>query len=154
MMILLVSCQTSNRTTSTRHRPTATKPAPVKHSFLVQFEHHDLLSKSMEKSKETGKPIFIDFYTSWCAPCRLMDDEVFNNRQTADYLNKNFVNLKVNAEKGNGPTLAMLYKVRSYPTLIFLDGNGKVLERKDGAAFYSELTIMGNKALNKANSRP
>lgn len=154
MILLLVSCQTSHRTTSTRQKPTTTKPTPTKHHYLVQFEQHDMLSMSMEKAKKTGKPIFIDFYTTWCAPCRLMDDEVFNNRQTADFLNKNFVNVKVNGEKGNGPTLAALFNVRSYPTLLFLDEMGNVLERKDGAAFYSELTRMGNNALHKANSTP
>ena len=38
----------------------------------------------------------------------------------------------------------------AYPTLLFLDQKGNVLERKDGSTSQSELRNMANRALNKA----
>ena len=49
--------------------------------------------------------------------------------------------------KKNGPELSMLYQVYAYPTLLFLDTNGRVLARKDGAAYHSELKDLADSAI-------
>ena len=61
-------------------------------------------------------------------------------------MNEHFISVKINAEQGNGPNLAALYEVKSYPTLLFLDLNGRVKSRKEGAAYQTELRRMGNEA--------
>ena len=50
--------------------------------------------------------IFIDFYTTWCGPCKMMSSEVFTQEQVGTYFNRVFVNMKVDAEKGEGVELA------------------------------------------------
>jgi thiol:disulfide interchange protein len=126
--------------------PEHVSPAPRSVS-AVNFEQGEMLMAVLEKAQQENKPIFVDFYTTWCAPCRLMDESVFSNFEIGEYMNSNFINFKVNAEAGNGPNLAAIYEVRSYPTLLFLNQHGEVLVRKEGAAFHQELHNLGDKAL-------
>ena len=75
---------------------------------------------------EQGKPIFIDIYTTWCGPCKKMDQEVFSVGAVGDYFNEHFINFKVDAERGEGIGIARSYRVMAYPTMLFLDPDGKV----------------------------
>jgi len=62
-------------------------------------------------------------------------------------MNENFISYKVDAEKGNGVSLATLYGVQGFPTLLFLDQKGNVLEKKLGAAYQREMYAMGEAAM-------
>jgi uncharacterized protein YyaL (SSP411 family) len=48
------------------------------------------------------KPIFVDCYTSWCAPCKKMEQTVFVNDTVYKFYNEHFINFKVDMEKGEG----------------------------------------------------
>ena len=116
-------------------------------NFFVDFMRTDKLGEALSRAEAEDKLVFIDFYTSWCTPCKLMDEDVFTDRHFGDYMNANFVSIKVNAETGNGPNLAALYGVQAYPTLVFVDTNGRTLEKKEGAAYQTELRRLGDAAL-------
>ena len=79
------------------------------------------------------KMIFIDFYTTWCGPCKMMSSEVFTQDQVGEYFNRTFVNLKVDAEKGEGVELAKKYQVKAYPTFVVLRADGTEVYRTAGA---------------------
>lgn len=102
-------------------------------------------------AKEQDKLIFMDFYADWCLPCRIMDDEVFSDPEIQEYLNEHYISVKVEADKGEGYMLATRYLVEGYPTLLFLDNEGKELTRKLGAAFHRELYELSNEALSSKN---
>lgn len=142
LFIALLSFALFSCNGSTGKRTTAT----IKKS-TVKFDKSAKLSNVLDKATAEGKLVFVDFYTSWCLPCKMMDQDVFTDQQVIKFLNENFISYKVNAEKGNGVNLAFIYDVQAYPTLLFLDGKGKVLEKKIGAAYQSELMAMGNRAL-------
>ncbi|WP_442845111.1 thioredoxin family protein [Leeuwenhoekiella sp. H156] len=105
----------------------------------VQFSGTDL-DAALVKAKEENKAIFIDFYTSWCAPCKIMDKDVFTQKQVGDYLNSKFVNLKINAEK-EGKDLAAKYGIRAYPTFVMLDKYGNLLHIFAGGILDGEKFI-------------
>ncbi len=107
----------------------------------------DSYAKSLSKAKELNKPIFIDFYTTWCMPCKLMDSEVFTQKPVSDFLNQNFINLKIDAERGEGPKLAKQFGVYGYPTFVYLDSNGKVIEQVTGSTTGTNLISMGQRTL-------
>ena len=113
----------------------------------VEFTPSDNLTAVLEMAAGKEKLVFVDFYTTWCLPCKLMDEDVFTDRGISQLMNDNFVNYKVDAEKGNGPNLALLYQVNVFPTLLFLDKNGRVLVRKEGAAYPTELRDLAEEAL-------
>ena len=97
---------------------------------------------SVEAAKEENKLVFIDFYTDWCGPCRMMARDVFPQKELGEYMNKKFVSIKLNAEK-EGKDLAIFFEVNAYPTFIVVDTNKKVLFKKVGGAeanaFMAEL---------------
>lgn len=112
----------------------------------IQFEKSDVLTDAIEKAQSKNAPIFIDFYTTWCLPCRVMDEEVFSQKGVINFYNKNFVNMKVNAEKNNGPNLKFLYGIQGYPTFVVVDHNGTEIKRHQGSLTYSGLLEFGRSA--------
>lgn len=93
---------------------------------------HDDFNAAITEAKKTGKIIFLDAYTEWCGPCKMMSRNVFPNAEVASFYNANFVNLKMDMEKGDGPNIQNKYAVRAYPTLLYIDGEGKVVHRAVG----------------------
>lgn len=81
----------------------------------------------LKQARKEKKMIFVDGYTSWCGPCKMLAKTVFTNDTVADYFNRHFVNVKMDMEKGEGPVLAKKYEVRAFPTLLFLDRNGELV---------------------------
>lgn len=76
----------------------------------------------------SDKIIMVDFYTTWCKPCKMLDRDVFNSDEFKN-LQPQFVAVKINAEKGEGVDLSKKYNVTSYPNVIFLDPQGNEIER-------------------------
>lgn len=81
-----------------------------------------------KQAKENGKLIFIDFYTTWCGPCKSLSKNVFTQKEVGDYFNSHFLCLKIDAER-EGKELAKKYDVSSFPTMIFLNDKGEVVNR-------------------------
>lgn len=105
-----------------------------------------------EKAKQENKIIFIDFYTSWCAPCKAMAKNIFPQKEIGDFYNKHFVNFKIDVEKEKeGPPLAKKYGVSAFPTFIFTDANGKFLHQGVGGMDLNEFIELGKTAMDPAN---
>lgn len=88
--------------------------------------------EALELAKKEKKAIFIDAYTDWCGWCKVLDRETFSDQEVADYMNANFINMKINMESKVGIPLADKFKVRAYPTLLFIHHEEKVAHRIEG----------------------
>ena len=94
---------------------------------------HGTWDEAITLAKKEKKKIFVDFYTEWCGPCLNMSLTVFVLPQVGDVYNKNFICLKIDAEKGEGKELAKRYGVNSYPTYIFVNPkNQEIIHRSGG----------------------
>lgn len=96
------------------------------------------LSQALKKAKTNKKGpkmVFLDCYTSWCGPCKVMARDVFPLPEVGEYLNANFVNIKLDMEKGEGPALAKKYQIKGYPTFLILDGDGNEITRVVGGNY-------------------
>lgn len=89
-------------------------------NYGIQF-NHDSWAEIVKKAKAENKLIFVDFYTQWCGPCYNMAKTVFTQPNVGAFYNKNFVCAKIDTENGEGIELAKKYKVRSFPTYVFID---------------------------------
>lgn len=105
-------------------------------------------SSNLAKAKSENKPVFLDFYTTWCAPCKYLDQDVFSHKSVYDYFNDNFINIKIDADKSEGQKLKDKYGVYAYPTLIYLDSQGNEIERSVGGVPYSKVMSMAKKTVN------
>jgi thioredoxin 1 len=100
-------------------------------------------AKILEKAKKENKIIFFDAYTSWCGPCKNLQKTVFTRQDVGDFYNKNFINVKRDMEEGEGPALAERYPIDGYPTLFFIDGSGKVVQKQLGALKADQFIALG-----------
>lgn len=110
-------------------------------------------AEAQAEAKKEGKIIFMDAYAEWCGPCKRMARDVFPTKEAGDFFNENFINVKMDMEKGEGRTLAQKYGVRSYPTLLFLDYTGGVVyETKGARRDAASLIKLGEQALKPSKN--
>ncbi|PXW16704.1 thioredoxin [Chryseobacterium sp. CBTAP 102] len=117
----------------------------------IQFQelpYKDIIAKA----KKEKKLVFIDAYASWCGPCKMMEKNVFTQKAVSDYYNTNFINARFDMEKGEGRDIASKFGVRSYPTYLFLNGEGELVSRNTGymeeslfVAMAQDINSPGNK---------
>lgn len=112
----------------------------------ITFLDNPVWSTVLEKAKKEKKMIFLDGYATWCGPCKTMDAETYKDQAVADYYNANFINVKYDMEKGEGPMLAERYLVTAFPNLIFIDTEGVMLHRGIGFMDADEFVGLGRTA--------
>ncbi|MEZ4909475.1 MAG: thioredoxin domain-containing protein [Saprospiraceae bacterium] len=108
--------------------------------------------EAMEKAKKEEKLMFIDCYAKWCGPCKAMAKNTFTVKEVGDFYNENFINLKLDMEEVDGVSFGHKYAVSAYPTLYFLDGEGKVVKKMMGGQRPDGLIQLGKEAI-KSNDQ-
>lgn len=96
----------------------------------------------LAKSKETGKPIFVDVFTTWCGPCRMMSEQIFPKENVGQAYNEAFICYQLDAEKGDGIKVAAKYGVTSYPRYLFIRPNGTLFAQNVGFMYASDFVEM------------
>ena len=58
----------------------------------IEFMPHEArLQDAIDKAKKEGKMVFLDCYTSWCGPCKMMANKIFPTQEVGDFMNPKFV---------------------------------------------------------------
>lgn len=97
----------------------------------INFQNTSL-KDILAKAKAEKKLVFLDAFAAWCGPCKMMEKNIFPLPAVSEYYNANFINARFDMEKGEGQEIAMKYGVRSYPTFLFLNGDGEVVMKNYG----------------------
>ena len=122
--------------------------------FLLSFAQESInfenatFKEILAKAKREKKLVFMDAYASWCGPCKLMEKNIFPLPTVKEYFNANFVNARFDMEKGEGRDLAMKYQVRSYPSYLFLNGDGEVVMKNYGYMGEQDFIAIAKEANN------
>jgi thioredoxin-related protein len=135
------------------------KPAPAASTGAKGIKWVTI-EEAQALAKKAPKPLFVDVYTSWCGPCKMLDRNTFSDPRVADYVNKHFYAVKFNAESGdpvtfkgqklvnpdfnpantggrNGThqltmTIANVQGRIAYPTVVYMDSDLNVLAPVQG----------------------
>lgn len=102
---------------------------------------------AVKKAKKEHKYIFVDVYAVWCGPCKLLKNTTFKDKKIANFFNQNFVNISIDAEKGEGIKLAERWEVEVYPTLLILDSDGVIVAQGQGYVEAKALLDFGQNVL-------
>jgi len=122
------------------------------------------MNQALEAQKEVPKKIFMDVYTQWCGPCKLLDKNTFSHKEVIRFINSNYYPVKFNAEgteeityqdftytnpnyqperKGRNAThfFADALRLQGYPSLVFFEENGDLIQALPGYKTPQELEI-------------
>ncbi|MES2519928.1 MAG: thioredoxin family protein [Bacteroidota bacterium] len=108
------------------------------------------LQQGLEKAKAENKLIFVDCYTTWCGPCKIMKTYAFRDIILGDFMKENYICLAIDMEKPEGITLAKRYGVEAYPTLLFLDKYGRVVNHQVGGIGAEALLAKAEQTVRKS----
>ena len=118
-----------------------------RNSRSVRFE--DLpFEEALAKAEEAEQPVCIYFTADRCQACLLLEKNVLNLDEVADYYNDHFVNLRVNTSRTQ--ELARRYGIKQCPAFLFLNAKGKVIYQDEGAETKEQLLDNAALALKKA----
>jgi thioredoxin-related protein len=123
----------------------------------------DTFDAGLKKAKVSGKKVLVDVYTDWCGWCKKMDAHTYTDPKVQEYLNKNFVIIKLNAE-GNEkltfagqsitpPEFTQGMGITGFPATLFLQSDGKPITVLPGYAeadmFLHVLSFIGENHYEK-----
>ncbi len=120
--------------------------------------------EAVAAQKKSPKKIFIDAYTTWCGPCKMLDKNTFSNKDVVNYINKNYYAVKFNAEgnetinylgktfsnpnfeankrgRNSSHQLSGYFGIRAYPTLLYLDEKANLITPIPGYKTPSQLEL-------------
>lgn len=71
-------------------------------------------AEALEAAKSENKLVFMDCYTSWCGPCKLMASKEFVQEKAGEYFNPRFVSVKIDMEKGEGVGISPMPEYKNF----------------------------------------
>ena len=118
----------------------------------MQFEPAGTtLEQASVKAKAENKLIFLDCYTTWCGPCKVMARKVFPQEKVGAYMNPKFINLQIDMEGEYGAPLAKKLQISAYPTFVIFNADAQEIGRFLGSSEADDF-IKNVEAKSKDNS--
>lgn len=107
----------------------------------ISFENNLNWEQVKQKAKQESKYIFVDYYATWCVPCREMDKVVYTADVVANFVNSHFISVKIQMDTSKKDDEKIIkwypvahffkeeYKIGEFPTYLFFSPEGKIVHR-------------------------
>jgi thioredoxin-like negative regulator of GroEL len=114
-----------------------------------EIEWQPSLDAAISEAKRSGRPIVVDFFATWCGPCKMMDEKTYPDPSVAAEAQR-WVMVRVDVDKH--PQIAQRYNVTAMPTVAFLKSDGTPATGFQGFAPPDDMLNMMQQAYPKAQS--
>ena len=126
----------------------------------IKFEYNIHWQAVLDKAKAENKYIFIDCFTTWCGPCKYMNNEIFPKAEVGEIYNEKYINIKLQFDttsndkeetmfqRQDADFINRKYKIESYPTYLFFNPEGQLVHRDGGGCDEKEFISKGMNALD------
>ncbi len=104
------------------------------------------LEAALAKAGETDKMVVIDFFATWCVPCKMMDKETWPHKDVVAWVEKHAILIKVDVDKEEA--LAKEFNITGMPTVVFLKADKSEISRFSAGYPATEFLSFANKVLS------
>lgn len=118
---------------------TATEATQQEENTPTEVQWLTSLTEAKAQSITMGKPLFVDVSAEWCGYCKKMKKKVYTDEQVAVILNKGYIPVALDGEKGDGTTLMGKYSITGFPTQLILGTDGSLLKKNAGYLEVNQL---------------
>jgi thioredoxin 1 len=110
---------------------------------FIKFDK-DTFEKAQQEASKEDKFILLDFYASWCMPCKWMEETTFKDKEVINIVASKYIAFKVNIDDFDGFEIKAKYDVRFLPTILVFNKNGKMVERVEETLSPSKMRNLLN----------
>ena len=124
----------------------------------VHFVHGLCWKEVIAKATKEHKYIFVDCFTTWCGPCKVMSSQIFPQKEVGEYFNAHYISVKAQMDKTKNDNeeikaryqdasmLEKEYEVHVYPTFLYFSPEGIPVHRSAGSGSAEDIINEGKKA--------
>jgi thioredoxin-related protein len=110
----------------------------------IRFAKAQSWQQIQDSAKTEHKYIFVDCYTTWCRPCKMMEQQTYPVKEVGDAYNHDFICVKLQMDKtakdndtvkawyATAEGLQSSYHINAFPSFLFFDENGKAVHKAIG----------------------
>lgn len=122
---------------------------------FIEVRTLEEMEAAQKKASDQQLMLFVDVYATWCGPCKMMDSEVYTDPAVAEYMNANFISVRMDGETDYGRVYASAQELQGYPSMFIFSRNGEPISKVVGFTPAEELlvslkgTVEGYKAIRE-----
>ncbi|MGE5607841.1 MAG: thioredoxin family protein [Bacillota bacterium] len=84
---------------------------------------------ALAESKQSGKPVLLDFSASWCPPCQVMKHDVWPDPKVREAVTTDYIPVLIDIDAAGNQAVAARYGIDAIPAILIVDADGKVLKQ-------------------------